>query len=327
MTQHQPAAAPSDQVPPPVEESAFQITRRGDTEVLTFPVLDDLGVDAVVTTRTGGVSTGPYAGLNLGFHVGDDPAAVLENRARALAALVPEPAVVPVMAGGPAADGSGDPAARHAAEARPPALDDAVFCIQNHGRAVHVATTSDRGRGARDHDGAVRDTDALVTTETGLVLAVMVADCVPILLVDPHARVLATVHAGWRGTFARVTDAAIAAMAALGASPERVVAAVGPAVAPARYEVGPEVADAAATCFGTSPELLAEGPEAVLAPSAGGRWLVDLWTANERLLRAAGVPTHSVHTARVPTGGDGPFFSDRDARPCGRFALLARLRD
>lgn len=271
-----------------------RVVRRGGLDVLTWPSLTGLGVDAVVTTRNGGVSRGPYASLNLGLHVGDDPEAVVENRTRALAAV----------------------------DARP---EDAVFCVQSHGRAVHVATDADRGRGARDQADAVPETDALVTATPGLVLVVMVADCVPIVLLDPEAGVLAAVHAGWRGTLARVTAAAVETMTGLGARPDRIVAGVGPAVAPSRYEVGPEVAEAARTCFGADQAAATDGWAPVLRPSPSGRWLFDLWAANTRVLVESGVPADSIVVARTPTGEGGPFFSDRDARPCGRFALLARL--
>jgi YfiH family protein len=263
-------------------------------DVLLWPALADVGVDAVVTGRWGGVSQGPYAELNLGFHVGDDPVAVAENRRRALATLRSTP-------------------------------DQAVFCVQSHGSAVHRATPADRGRGAWGVADAVQDADALVTSVPGLVLAVMVADCVPLAVVDPVAGVLGVVHAGWRGTVARIGEATVAALRGMGARPERMVAAIGPAVAPTRYQVGPEVAAAAAACWRTGITELTSSPDPVLTPVADGRWLFDLWTANRRILAESGVPDGAIHVAEVPTGGDGPFFSDRDQRPCGRFALLARL--
>ncbi|HCU94332.1 MAG TPA: hypothetical protein DHU96_17090, partial [Actinobacteria bacterium] len=133
----------------------------------------------MVTTRHGGVSSGAYATLNLGFHVGDDSEAVLENRRRAASALGADPG-------------------------------DFVFCDQAHGREVRVVSAEDRGRGARTLDDAIGQADALVTSDPGTVLVVMVADCVPIVLYDPVAHVLACVHAGWRGTVARVAEAALA---------------------------------------------------------------------------------------------------------------------
>ncbi|MFZ0251630.1 MAG: laccase domain-containing protein, partial [Acidimicrobiales bacterium] len=128
-----------------------------------------LGAEVAVTTRHGGRSVAPYDTLNLGLHVGDDPAAVVENRARA--------------AGGFGAS-----------------LDDLVFARQVHGATATVVGAEDRGRGTRSEDDALPHTDIVVTTSHRLTLAILVADCLPLALVDPAAGVLAAVHAGWRGT-------------------------------------------------------------------------------------------------------------------------------
>ncbi len=262
--------------------------RHGDLEVLEWPALVGLGVDVVVTTRSGGVSAAPYDSLNLGLHVGDDPAAVLENRRRAAAALGATPG-------------------------------DLVVGAQVHGCAAAVVTRAEAGSGATAAAGALAGVDTLVTAEPGVVLMTLVADCVPLVLFDPVARVLATVHAGWRGTVARVPEAALAAMAGLGSRPADVVAALGPAVAAERYEVGDEVVLAAREGLGPAVS------EAALRAGAGGRWHLDLWAANRAVLLDAGVPSERILVASVPTGSPGPFFSDREQRPCGRFALLARL--
>jgi len=265
--------------------NGYALRQRGGLPVLAWPALDGLGAEAIVTTRDGGVSAGVYATLNLSFSVGDEPGNVVENRRRAAAAV-----------------GAG--------------LGDLVFARQVHGAAVRVVTGADRG-GAAVPGGTVGDADALVTSDPGPVLAVLVADCVPVVLYDPRARVLACVHAGWRGTVARATGAALAAMEALGARPADVRAGIGPAIGPDRYQVGAEVADAARDAFGTRP---------FLRPDGTGAWLFDLWAANRFLLREAGVPDRNIHVAGVPTGpAPGLFFSDRTARPCGRFAALARL--
>jgi polyphenol oxidase len=147
-------------------------------------------------------------------------------------------------------------------------------------------------------------------------VAILAADCTPIVLHDPRARVLACVHAGWRGTVARAPKAAVDAMVSLGASPELIVAGIGPAIGADRYQVGSEVADAARA---------AGLPEAV-RPDGTGRWLFDLPAANRLVLREAGLPDSSIHTTRYVTGDDR-FFSDRSARPCGRLALIARLKE
>jgi YfiH family protein len=267
-----------------------ELRRRGELDVLTWPAFDGLDLDVLVTTRNGGVSAGPYASLNLGLHVDDQAADVLENRKRAAAAV--------------GAD-----------------LGDMVFCNQAHGREVHVVTAADRGRGSLSQEDAIARTDALVTVDPGIALVVMVADCVPIVLYDPVAHVLACVHAGWRGTVARVSEAAVAAMCALGASPENVIAGFGPAISPDRYQVGADVIEAAEHSLGNS---AAE----VIRADGTGRWLFDLWAANRIVLHEAGLIDDHIKVAAIATGsaGSGLFFSDRELRPCGRFAAIARLR-
>lgn len=268
-----------------------ELRKRADLDVLAWPVFDAYPVDVMVTTRHGGVSAsghGDFATLNLSFAVGDDPADVLANRRRVAAAF---------QAG----------------------LPDFVFARQVHGRAAAIVSRADRGRGAESPHDAVLDADALVTRDPGTVLAVLVADCVPIVLYDPAAHVLACVHAGWRGTVARVTQAALAAMTSLGGRPGDVIAGIGPAIGPDTYRVGEEVASAAAQAFGA-------GTPKVLRDDAPGTWLFDLWEANRLTLSQAGVPPERIHVAGVPTGpGHGLFFSHRARQPCGRFALAARL--
>jgi hypothetical protein len=269
-----------------------EFRQRGGLEVLAWPAFDGFDVDVLVTTRRGGVSAathGNYDSLNLSFGVGDSAADVLENRRRVAKALDTD-------------------------------LGTFVFAEQVHGRGAEIVSAADRGRGARDPSTAVPRTDALVTSDTGTVLAVLAADCVPVVLHDPRAHVLACVHAGWRGTMARATQAAVAAMATLGTRPADIVAGIGPAVAPDGYQVGAEVRDAAQETFGPA-------AGSVLRPDGTGTWLLDLWTANRLVLRDAGVPDEQIHVAGVPTGpGPRMFFSHRAEQPCGRFAAVARLR-
>src|SRR5439155_426648 len=127
------------------------------------------------------------------------------------------------------------------------------------GAAVRVVTDADRGAGAYPLDDALGSAgeagraggvDALVTTSPEVVLAILTADCVPIVLHDPVAGVLACVHAGWRGTVAGVTAAALAAMQGLGTRPADVTAGIGPAIGADRYQVGPDVHEAVTRSFG-----------------------------------------------------------------------------
>ena len=224
--------------------------RRSDRTTRTLPlmtwdVLDPDLVDAAVTTRDGGVSGGVYQSLNLGWHVQDDPTHVLTNRERLAAAMGTT-------------------------------LDDFVFGNQVHRPAVTVVTDEHRGFGAREQATAIPDTDALVTTTPGLVVAVMVADCVPLVLHDPVAAVLAVVHAGWRGTVTGVTIAAINTMVDLGTDPTNVRVGIGPAISPASYQVGADVRDAAAEQFGDRlDEVLPPDP------TTPDRWLFDLFRSNQ----------------------------------------------
>jgi polyphenol oxidase len=271
----------------------------GGLRLLAWPALDAAGADAAVTARSGGVSSGPYESLNLSLSVGDDPARVLENRRRLAAAFGAGPG-------------------------------DLVFARQVHGAGVRVVGAADRGSGAFSLGDAVDGADALVTSSPGVVLAILTADCVPVVLYDPRAAVLACVHAGWRGTVAGVTAAAVAAMTGLGARPARIVAGIGPAVAADRYQVGPDVHEAVTQAFGPAASFIHPDTR----PGATrDRWLLDLWAANRHALRAAGVPDAQIHTTDLPTGPIKPadptsigyFFSDRAARPCGRLALVARI--
>ena len=206
---------------------------------------------------------------------------------------------------------------------------------------MRVVGEADRGSGALTLDDAIPDADALVTSTPGLVLAILTADCVPIVLHDPVAGVLACVHAGWRGTVARVAAGAVAATQTLGSRPADVIAGIGPAMAPGRYQVGPDVHQAVTQAFGPAvrsdlyPETGQPRPEpsapAFLRPDPsdrrGGHWLLDLWAANRSVLQEAGVPAAQIHVTDIPTGpaGHDTFFSDRAARPCGRLALVAKL--
>lgn len=240
-----------------------------------------------LTTRRGGVSPPPYDTLNVGLHVGDSTHNVARNRSRAAAAFGVS-------------------------------LDTIVFARQVHGEKASFVGPDDGGRGTLSEDDAMPGTDTLVTTTPGVTLAIMVADCVPLALVDPDAGVLAAVHAGWRGTAAGVVGHALRAMQSKGARPERVHAFVGPAVEPERYQVSDDVMDAL--------EGAAPGPldPAVARSDGPGHWRVDLVAANRQQLVGTGVPVGQIEDCGVSTS-DARFFSDRAQRPCGRFTLLARL--
>jgi YfiH family protein len=161
------------------------------------------GIRHAFFTRAGGVSSGIYASLNTGIGSSDDRSLVLENRARAAAAL-------------------GAPADRLATP------------YQVHGTTtVTVTEPWAAGEGPK--------ADALVTNVPGIVLGVGSADCGPILFADGEAGVIGAAHSGWRGALAGVAESAVRAMEALGAERRRIVAVLGPTISQPSYEVGAEV--------------------------------------------------------------------------------------
>ncbi len=259
--------------------------------VLRFESMPD-AVDQLVTTRRGGVSTGPYASLNLGLRVGDEPDAVLANRRRLFDAFE-----LP--------------------------LEDSVWCRQVHRDDVHVVTAQDAGRGALTEETIVADTDALVTELPGVPLCVTLADCVPVLLYDRDHHVIGLAHAGWGGTVAGIASRTVVLMAErYGSDPARVVAAIGPSISPARYEVGDDVVARAEAAYGTDAAR-------ILRPAgAPGKALFDLWEANVIDLERAGVPRAAVEVSGVSTMDDlDDFYSHRAERTTGRLIATVMLRE
>jgi YfiH family protein len=169
-------------------------------------------------------------------------------------------------------------------------------------RQVHSAEV--RHVGAGDSGRFIPDCDALITSEPGVPLLLRFADCVPILLYDPRRKAIGLAHAGWRGTVAGMAQAAVQAMVeALGSAPDDLVAALGPAIGPCCYEVGPDVTTAVEAAFGPDNGLLRapvrsaekrkssslSSPSALPQTSRPESLHFDLWSANERQLRNAGV--------------------------------------
>ena len=210
--------------------------------------------------RTGGVSEGLYRSLNCGYGSGDDPEAVHENRARAMSAC----------------------------EFPPTALCTAY---QVHSAEALVVTEA----WAREDAPRV---DAMATATPGLALAILTADCVPVLLADREAGVIGAAHAGWRGALNGILEAAVEAMLGLGARSNEIRAVIGPAISAASYEVGPEF----------PAPFLARGAqnEDLFAPAKrDGHFLFDIVGYVARRLSNLGL------VAVESTGGDTCAETDR----------------
>ncbi|CAM5696645.1 Purine nucleoside phosphorylase OS=Streptomyces tendae OX=1932 GN=pgeF PE=3 SV=1 [Streptomyces tendae] len=221
------------------------------------------------TDRWGGVSAVPYEELNLGGAVGDDPAAVLANRELAAKSLGVDPARV-------------------------------VWMNQVHGADVAVV---DGPWG----DRPVPRVDAVVTAERGLALAVLTADCVPVLLADPVSGVAAAAHAGRPGLVAGVVPAVVRAMTGLGADPARIVARTGPAVCGRCYEVPEEM----------RAEVAAVEP-AAYADTSWGTAALDVSAGVHAQLERLGVRDRA--QSPVCTRESKDHFSYRRDRTTGRLA-------
>lgn len=163
---------------------------------VTSPLLE--GIAHGFLGRVGGVSTGLYGGLNVGLGSADDLAAVRQNRARAVEAMLSGAELATVF--------------------------------QVHGsRCIPIE--------AAFVDGERPEADAMATSTPGLLLGILTADCVPVLFADVEAGVVAAAHAGWKGALAGVTDSTVEAMEALGANRERIAAVTGPSIQQESYEV------------------------------------------------------------------------------------------
>ena len=224
----------------------------------------------VTTTRAGGVSVTPFDTFNLGDHVGDDPAAVAANRARLATAI-----------------GLG--------------TERVVWMNQVHGDRVEVVD--------EPRDTAVEDTDALVTSTPRLALAVVTADCVPLLMADARAGVAAAVHAGRVGAQRGVVVRAVEAMLRLGAQAGDISALLGPAISGRNYEVPAAMAD----------EVEAALPGSRTTTAAGTPGL-DLRAGIAWQLRDLGVT--SIDIDPRCTVADPTLFSHRRDAPTGRLASL-----
>ena len=234
------------------------------------------GVRALITTRQGGVSRGPWGvppqgagGMNLGYLSGDSSEAVRENRARLRAALPAEPR----------------------------------WLKQVHGADVVRA----------DAVTAPVEADAAFTTCAGVVTAVMVADCMPVLLADTRGRAVGVAHAGWRGLAAGVVQATVRAIRAALADPNaEFIAYLGPAIGPTRFEVGQDVLDAMARSLPRAREAFR---------SRADKYLADLFALGRQALGEVGV--QRIYGGTECTYNDATrFYSFRRDRTTGRHAAL-----
>lgn len=217
----------------------------------TFPALDAVtGVRHAFSTRLGGVSEPPFDRMNLSFGRGDDPVHVRENFDRLCAAIGVK-------------------------------TTDIVLSRQEHHAHIRNVTAADRGKGVtcpRDYD----DFDGLLTDEPHLVLCTQYADCVPLLFADPVRGVVGASHSGWKGTVQQIGRVTVERMVSdYGCRREDIVAAIGPSIGPCCFEVDEPVY--------TQFSAMDVWDESCVRRTTNGKYYINLWAVNQRILLAAGV--------------------------------------
>ncbi|MFT8274373.1 peptidoglycan editing factor PgeF [Kerstersia gyiorum] len=239
---------------------------------------DWLGAAAFTTTRQGGSSVAPFDSLNLGAAAGDDAQAVARNRNRLAAALPGAP----------------------------------VWLRQVHGIHVHDAD-ADTQPGTAEPEA-----DAAVTTHARRVLAILTADCLPVVIAEAHGKALGAAHAGWRGLAGGVLEATLAALRQKCPDPVGWRAWIGPAIGPAAFEVGEEVRQAFVSVDAVAADAFQP------RPGMPGKWLANLPALAERRLRLAGVEVVA-QSGECTFSDTQAFFSYRRDGMTGRQATLAWL--
>lgn len=270
------------------------LRKEGSLPLLYYPLLDQKGVVSAFTTRAGGVSKGMFESLNLSFTRGDDPGAVMENYRRVATAF-------------------------H----RPV---NAIVCSdQTHTTNVLRVDKSFGGCGVTKQK-PFSDVDGLVTDEPGLILATFYADCVPLYFVDPVHRAIGLSHSGWRGTAGRMGAVTLEKMRKeFGTDPGDVYAAVGPSICQACYEVGADVASVFYTEFPGH-------REEILMDKGNGKYQLDLWKCNERILLEAGIRREHLAVTNICTCcNPSLLFSHRASHGkrgnLGAFLMLREEKD
>jgi YfiH family protein len=265
---------------------AFSLENRdGILFVACTPMRRDFAMIHAFSTRLGGVSQAPYAWLNLGFGSGDDRTRVRDNRRRFARALGFDPEAL-------------------------------VTLRQVHGNGVVVLTAGDDAEAARGTQA-----DALITDRPQLPLAVITADCFPVLLAAPSRPVIGIVHSGRRGTAAEVVPRAIHRLCdRFGVEPGGVFVAIGPGIGGCCYEVD----EASAAPFRARPSL----GDGILRPSRPHHLYLDLQEAIRLQLLALGVPSPHIWSANLCTACHPEWFYSyrREGARSGRMLNVAMIR-
>lgn len=271
-----------------MENKAVLMHTIGNLQYVTFSTFDRTGlVHHCFSTRHGGISEGMFTSLNLGFQRGDKEENVRENYR-----LISE------------AIGVDD--------------RDLVFSDQVHETSIYRVEASDRGKGiSRESD--IKGIDGLITNVPKVPLVTLYADCVSLFFLDPVQKAIGLSHGGWRGTVGKIGAKTVEEMQkAYGSNPEDILAGIGPSIGPCCFEVDKPVADQFQNYLSNIEDCIEQ--------KANGKYHIDLWTVNQKVLIEAGIKDQNITKAHICTQcHKDTFFSHRGHR--GKRGNLAAIME
>lgn len=248
----------------------------------------DSELEHFISTRVGGFSKAPFSDLNLALHVGDEQTVVLKNR-------------------------------KQLAKNLQISLENFVFANQTHSENIFVVTRENYSSGVFEQASAIKNVDAFVTKEKNIAIAVLVADCVPILLFDKEQKVIAVIHAGWQGTLKEITKKTVEKMIRkFDCQSKNIIVGIGPSIGPCHFEVQEDVFSQFAKVFGDENKTLIKEAD---------KLFIDLWELNKQQLLGVGISKENIEIMKKCTVCENEdFFSVRKEKITGRFIAGIMLK-
>lgn len=241
-----------------IETKVFEICNHNDLVYLKIPSFNKTGlVNHCFSTRLGGVSSGIFESMNLGFKRGDN----IQNVKRNFEILC---------------------------NANDINVSDLVFTDQVHEDSILVVHEKDRGKGF-DKSSDIKGIDGIITQAKKVALTTFYADCVPLYFLDPVNKVIGLSHAGWRGTVKKIGAKTVNRMKdTFGSNPEDILVAIGPSIGPCCFEVSEDVKLAFDKAF--NHDII----DKIVKKHNNDKYLIDLWTANKQVLLEAGLKVKNI---------------------------------
>ncbi len=251
-------------------KGTFLIKQKDNIKYFIIDKFEETGlVNALFTTRIGGISTGNYQSLNLGKNTNDSAYNIMTNFKRIAKLLSTK-------------------------------VDDIVLSDQVHSTNIRVIHDIDRGKGlVKEMD--YKEVDGLITDKVGITLCTFYADCVPLFFFDKKVKVIGLAHAGWRGTVNKIGSSMIDKMIKdFGCNPNNILVGIGPSIGPCCYEVGKSVYNKFNENFTYAGKLI--------KPIAKDKWMLNLWEANRHILKEKRILDRNIYIAGLCTSCNNDIF-------------------